>query len=50
MASYDYSKCQLDSYVYFRRLEDRSLIYLLLYVDDILIETMNRSDIDVLRQ
>ena len=40
----------MDSYVYFRRLEDGSLIYLLLYVDDMLILAKHMSDIDVLKQ
>jgi len=40
----------MDSRVYFRRLENSYLVYLLLYVDDILIRAKNMSNIDVLKR
>lgn len=39
----------MNSCAYFRKLEDKSLIYLLLYVDDILIAIKNIFDIDILK-
>ena len=50
MASQNYSKSHMNSCVYYRRLDDGFLIYLLLYVDDILIATKNMYDIVVLKR
>lgn len=40
----------MDSYINYRKLENGSLIYLLLYVDDMLIAAKNMSDINVLKK
>jgi len=50
MASKNYSKSHMNSRIYYRRLENGSLIYLLLYVDNLLIASKNMFDIDVLKR
>ena len=50
MLSQDYSRSEHDSCVYFRKLSDGSFIYLLLYVDDMLIAAKNMSKINRLKK
>ena len=50
MISQSYSRSEYDSCVYFRRLPDGSFIYLLLYVDDMLIAAKGVSEINRLKQ
>ncbi|KAL5739748.1 hypothetical protein ACOSP7_028638 [Xanthoceras sorbifolium] len=45
-----YSRSNNDSCVYFRKNDDGSFVYLLLYVDDMLIAAKNMSDIDELKK
>ena len=45
-----YSRSSYDSCVYFRKTHDGSFIYLLLYVDDMLIVAKNMSDIEELKK
>jgi hypothetical protein len=45
-----YSRCQSDHCVYFKNLENRSFIILLLYVDDMLVVGSNMHDINVLKK
>lgn len=47
IASQDYSKSQLNMCVYSKKLEDEPLIYLLSYIDDMLITAWCMFDIDV---
>lgn len=49
MLTYDFSISQYDSCVYFRELLDGSLVYLLIYVDNILIATKNMFEINNLK-
>ena len=44
-----YFKSKYDNCVYFKELVDRSFIYLLLYIDDMLIATKDMSEIDWLK-
>ena len=50
MISHDFIQNQYDSCVYFKTLSDGSFIYLLLYVDDMLIAAKNRAEINKLKQ
>lgn len=50
MLSLGYLRCTYDNCVYFRKLEDGSFVYLLLYVDDMLIAAKNMSKIQVLKK
>jgi hypothetical protein len=50
MISQSYSRSEYDSCVFFRRLPDGSFIYLLLYVDDMLIAVKGVSEINRLKQ
>ena len=50
MLSHGYLRSTYDSCVYFKRLEDGSFVYLLLYVDDMLIAAKNMSEIQVLKK
>ena len=45
MISHNFRRCTYDSCVYFRRRDDESFIYLLLYVDDMLIATKDKKEI-----
>ena len=45
-----FSRCKHDSYVYLKVLGDKSYIYLLLYVDDMLILARNMTKITKLKQ
>ena len=45
MISYYFRRCTYDSCVNFRRCDDESFVYLLLYVDDMLIATKDKEDI-----
>ncbi|RVW92548.1 Retrovirus-related Pol polyprotein from transposon TNT 1-94 [Vitis vinifera] len=50
MVSHEFIRNQYDSCVYFKTLPDGSFIYLLLYVDDMLIAAKNRAEINKLKQ
>ncbi|KAJ9543281.1 hypothetical protein OSB04_022988 [Centaurea solstitialis] len=45
MTSHNFSRCLYDSCVYIKKCEDGSFVYLLLYVDDMLIASKNKKDI-----
>ena len=45
MISHNFNRCIYDSCVYFRRCDDESFIYLLLYVDDMLITAKDKEEI-----
>jgi len=45
----DYTRSLYDPYVYFRKLRIGEYIYLLLYLDNMLIASKNRSSIDKLK-
>ena len=48
MIGQNYTRSNFDHYVYFRKLQDGSFIYLLLYVDDMLIASRNqRGDMQI---
>ena len=49
MCDRDYTRSLYDPCVYFRKLPSGEYIYLLLYVDDMLIASKNRSSIDKLK-
>uniref|UniRef100_A0A5B7BYT4 Reverse transcriptase Ty1/copia-type domain-containing protein n=1 Tax=Davidia involucrata TaxID=16924 RepID=A0A5B7BYT4_DAVIN len=49
MLDQKYIRSQFDHYVYFRKLRDGSFIYLLLYVDDMLIASKSKVEIDRLK-
>ena len=49
MLGHGFSRSMYDSCVYFRKLDDGSFIYLLLYVDDMLIAAKNITDINHLK-
>jgi len=44
-----YTRNKFDHCVYFRKLQERSFIYLLLYVDDMLIASKNKDEIEKLK-
>jgi len=50
MLSHDYSRITHDNCVYYKRLHDGSFIYLILYVDDILIVSKNICEIQILKR
>ena len=50
MTEQGYSRCHSDHYVYFKRLENRSFIILILNVDDMLVVGSNMQDINVLKK
>ena len=43
MISYNIRRCTYDSCVYFRRCDDESFVYLLLYIDEMLIATKDKE-------
>ena len=45
MIGQNYTRSSFDHYVYFRKLQDGSFTYLLLYVDDVLIASRNQGEI-----
>jgi hypothetical protein len=45
MTAHDFKRSSYDSCVYFKRSADGSFIYLLLYVDDMLIAAKNKEEI-----
>ena len=45
MISHDFKRSSFDSCVYLKRCNDKSFLYLLLYVDDILIEAKSKDEI-----
>ena len=45
MISHDFKKSSFDSCVYFKRCNDESFMYLLLYVDDMLIAAKSKEEI-----
>lgn len=49
MIQHGYTRCDYDACVYHRKLSDGSHIYLLLYVDDMLIASKNMSEINKLK-
>jgi hypothetical protein len=49
MTEQGYSRCHSNHCVYFRRLENRSYIIFLLYVDDMLVAWSNMHDINMLK-
>jgi len=49
MIEHDYSKSKYDSCIYHRKLNDGSFVYLLLYVDDMLIAAKNMSEVNKLK-
>ena len=44
MISHNFNRCTYDSCVYFRSCDDDLFVYLLLYVDDMLIAAKKRGD------
>ncbi|PAM64267.1 hypothetical protein CEJ63_19810, partial [Acinetobacter baumannii] len=49
MIGQEYTRSKFDNCVYFRRLQDGSFIYLLLYVDDMLIASKSKVEIEKLK-
>ena len=49
MISYDFKKSSFDSCVYFKQRNDESFLYLLLYVDDMLIATKSNEEIRTIK-
>lgn len=49
MTSHGFTRCSYDCRVYFKQLDYNKYIYLLLYVDDILIAYKDKSKIDALK-
>ena len=45
MISNDFKQSSFDSCVYFKRCNDKSFLYLLLYVDDMLIAAKSKEEI-----
>ena len=50
MTERGYSRCHSDHCVYFKKLETRSFIILLLYVDDMLVAGSNMQDMNMLKK
>ena len=50
MTEQGYDRCHSDHCVYFKRLDNRRYIILLLYVDDMLVAGSNIQDINVLKR
>ena len=49
MVKHAYNRCSYDCCVYYREISERMRIYLLLYVDDMLIACHDRAEIDQLK-
>ena len=49
MIQIGYTHCEYDCYVYVKMLDDGSYIFLLLYVDDMLIATKSMCEVDRLK-
>ena len=49
MISHDFKRSSFDSCVYFKRCNDESLLYLLLYVDDMLIAAKSKEEIRIVK-
>ena len=49
MIGQKYTRSKYDHCVYLRKLQDRSYIYLLLYVDDMLIASKSHTEIEKLK-
>jgi hypothetical protein len=49
MIKIDYRRCEYDCCVYVRSLDDGSFIFLLLYVDDMLIAAKNIAEVNKLK-
>ena len=49
MLKHDFLRSQYDSCVYFKRLPDGSFVYLLIYVDDMLIAGKDMSEINKIK-
>ena len=45
MTTHGFRRCNYDSCVYFRKNYDESFVYLLLYIDDMLIEARDKEEI-----
>jgi Reverse transcriptase (RNA-dependent DNA polymerase) len=45
-----FSRSQYDNYVYFKKLADGSYMYLLLYVDDMLVASSNKEEIKKMKE
>ena len=45
MISHNFKRCIYDSHVYFRRCNEESFVYLLLFVDDMLIAANDKEEI-----
>ena len=50
MTEKGYSRCHSNHCVYFKKIENKSFIFLLLYVDDMLVAGSNMQDINVLKK
>ena len=50
MVSHDFKRSSFDSCVYFKRCNDESFMYLLLYVDDMLIATKSKEEIRIVKE
>ena len=46
MIQKDFTRCEYDCYVYLKKMEHGSYLYLLLCIDDMLIATEKKSDVD----
>lgn len=46
MTKHAYNRCNYDCYVYFKKISEGKMIYLLLYVDDMPIPCHDRKEID----
>lgn len=49
MIKHAYNKCNYDCYVYYKRINEGTMIYLLLYLDNMLITCHDRGEIDYLK-
>jgi len=49
MIEHDYSRSKYDGCVYYQKLNNGSFVYLLLYIDDMLIAVKDMSEVDKLK-
>ena len=49
MISHDFKRSSFDSCVYFKKCNDESFLYLLLYVDDMLIATKSKEELRIVK-